>query len=263
MAEMTVATHPATTAEPVATRRGAYALMVRWHLASIGATMLPVVVIVQAMLAVGIVVGFGFLVPSMDASTALFLSTGAPTVLLVMVGLVVVPQEVAAGRANGSFTYLRTLPIARWVLLASYLTVWTAVALPGLLAALLTAWLRYGVTFAIDLPLLLAVSILMVVMATAVGFAIAVSLPQLLAMVTTQVLVFFILLFSPITFPASQLPGWFQALHDVLPVQAAADAMRAALASDTFALDGGDLLVLGLWCLAGLAVSLRALAHRP
>lgn len=254
---------------PLASRRlaatgpGAYALMVRWHLASVGATMLPVVVVVQALLAVGIVVGFGFLVPDMDTATARFLSTGAPTVLLLTVGLVVVPQQVAAARANGSFTYLRTLPVSRWLLLASYVTVWTAIALPGLLTALLAARLRYGVDFAIDLPLLLAVSALMVVMATAVGFAIAVSLPQLLAMVASQVLVFFVLLFSPITFPASQLPGWFRTVHEYLPVQAAADLMRAALASDTFAFERRGLIVLGLWCLAGLLISLRSLAHRP
>ena len=30
-------------------------------------------------------------------------------------------------------------------------------------------------------------------------------------------LVFFVLLFSPIVFPASQLPGWLYDLHRVLP----------------------------------------------
>jgi ABC-2 type transport system permease protein len=240
----------------------AFRMLVRWQLASLGTTMLPVIVVVQALLAVGIVVGFGLLIPSMDPATALFLSTGAPTVLLMTVGLVIVPQAVATARANGSFAYLRSLPVARPLLLASDLTVWAAVALPGIVGAIAAARWHYDLTFRFDWVLLAAASVLIVVTATAVGFAIAVALPQALAMVLSQVLVFFVLLFSPITYPASQLPTWFQTVHDHLPMQAAADAMRAGLASGAYTVQGRDLLVLALWCAAGIAISLRALTRR-
>ena len=35
--------------------------------------------------------------------------------------------------------------------------------------------------------------------------------------------------FSPVTFPASQLPDWFRAVHDVLPFRPARDLLRAGL----------------------------------
>jgi ABC-2 type transport system permease protein len=261
-----VATLPAL---PVAADRGAaagpaaaFGLLVRWQLASLGTTMLPLIVVVQALLAVGIVIGFGLLIPSMDPATALFLSTGAPTVLLMTVGLVIVPQAVATAKANGTFAYVRSLPVPRSLLLLGDLTVWATVALPGIAGAILAATWRYDLTFSFDWVVLVAASVLTVVTATAVGYAIAVALPQALAMVMSQVLVFFVLLFSPITFPASQLPSWFQTVHAYLPMQAAGDAIRAGLASGTYSVAGRDLLVLALWCAAGVAISLRALARR-
>src|SRR5690625_3288373 len=209
--------------------------------------MLPPVICVQAMLAAGIVVGFGFLIPAISTDSALFLSSGVPTILLLTVGLVIVPQGVARGRASGALDYQRALPVARPLLLLVDLVVWTLIALPGVAIGLLVAWLRYDLTFSFDWPVLLLASLLVTTMATAVGYAIAVTLPAMLAQLVSQVLVFFVLLFSPITFPASRLPDWFQTLHSVLPVHAAADLMRAGIASDAFTAEGRDLLVLALW----------------
>ena len=238
-----------------------YRALLRWTTAQIGA-MLPLVVVVQALLAAGIIVGFGYLIPDIDRPTAQFLSTGAPTVLLMVVGLVLVPQGVAQARTSGTFAYLRALPVPRPLLLAADLTVWLLVALPSIAVAVIVAHLRYGFGFAFDWPLLVAASLLITVTATAVGYAIAVSLPPLLAQLSTQVLVFFVMLFSPITFPASQLPAWFQSLHDVLPIRPAADLLRAGLLSGTYSASWRDLAVLIVWCVFGLTISVRALVRR-
>ncbi|GAA1132537.1 ABC transporter permease [Citricoccus alkalitolerans] len=239
----------------------AFLAMMRWSLASIG-SMLPLIVVIQAMLAAGIVIGFGFLIPEITAESALFLSSGAPTILLLTIGLVIVPQGVARARASGALDYQRALPVSRPLVLTVDLVVWTLIALPGVVIGLFVAWLRYDLTYSFDWPLLLLASVLVTTMATAVGYAIAVTLPPMLAQLASQVLVFFVLLFSPITFPASQLPDWFQALHAVLPIQPAADLMRAGIASDTYAADGRDLLVLALWTVIGLLVTTRALVRR-
>ncbi|MPV35686.1 ABC transporter permease [Georgenia subflava] len=259
---------PATTArpaEPLAPSAApwwtSYRTLLRWQVAQIGA-LLPLVVIVQFLLAGGIIIGFGFLIPDIDPATALFLSTGAPTVLLLTIGLVLVPQGVARARTDGTFNYMRSLPLPRPLLLAADLTIWLLIGMPSVAVGVLVAQLRYDLALAFDWPLLIAATVLVTVMATAVGYAIAVALPPMLAQLVTQVLVFFVLLFSPITFPAGQLPGWFQTVHDVLPVRAGADLLRAGLASDTFTASGRDLVVLALWCLAGLAITLRALVRR-
>lgn len=238
-----------------------YSTLLRWTLSQMGA-MLPLIVVVQALLAGGIIIGFGFLIPDIDPATALFLSTGAPTVLLLTIGFVMVPQGVAKARTDGTFHHMRSMPVWRPLLLLADLTVWVIVALPSVAVAVLVAIWRYDITLSLNWPVLLSATVLVTVTAAAVGYAIAVTLPPILAQLVTQVLVFFVLLFSPITFPVEQLPQWFQAVHDVLPIRPGADLVRAGLASDTFAASARDLLVLAGWCAVGLAVSLRALVRR-
>lgn len=241
--------------------RTTYTTLLRWQVAQIG-PLLPLVVVIQALLAAGMIVGFGFLIPDIDPATALFLSTGAPTVLLLTIGFVIVPQGVARARTDGTFAYMRSLPLARPLLLAADLTVWLLIALPSVAVGVVVARLRYDLDLSFDWPVLVAAALLVTLMATAVGYAIAVSLQPMLAQLLTQVLVFFVLLFSPITFPASQLPGWFQTVHDVLPARPGADLLRAGLASGVFDASGRDLLVLLVWCALGVAVTLRALVRR-
>lgn len=262
MPENATATRPTTMPAPSATGAGTvYLTLLRWTLSQIGALM-PLIVVVQALLAAGIIVGFGFLIPDIAPETALFLSTGAPTVLLLTLGFVMVPQGVSRARMDGTFHYMRSIPVHRPLLLAADLTVWLLVAIPSVLVAVLVALWRYDITLSLDWPVLLSATLLVTVTATAVGYAIAVTLPPMLAQLITQVLVFFVLLFSPITFPVEQLPEWFRAVHAVLPIQPGADLVRAGLASDVFSAGWRDLLVLLAWCLGGLVVSLRALVRR-
>ncbi len=240
-----------------------YATVLRWHLLSLG-PMMPLVVVVQAVLAMGVIVGFGFLVPGIDSepATALFLSTGAPTVLMLTIGFVMVPQAVSTARTNGTYTYMRCLPIPRALLLATELTMWLLVAAPSVAVAELVAWMRFDLDLSLELPVLLGATLLVVLMASSLGYALAVTLRPMLAQVVTQVLVFFVMLFSPVTFPAERLPGWFQSLHDWLPVRPGADLVRAGLACHTYPFHTRDLLVLLVWTGAGMLVTLRALARR-
>lgn len=257
-----VQTTPLEPVAPVQVRLWAgFRTMMRWSLASTGA-MLPLIVIIQAMLAAGIILGFGFLIPDINRESALFLSSGAPTILLLTIGLVIVPQGVSRAKASGAFDYQRALPVSRPLLLLVDLVVWALIAMPGVAVGLVVAWLRYDVAFAFDWPLLIVASLLVTTMATAVGYAIAVSLQPMLAQMVSQVLVFFVLLFSPIAFPAGQLPLWFQTVHSILPIQPAAALMRAGIASDTFAFSGSDLLVLVLWTALGLLITTWALVRR-
>lgn len=239
----------------------AYRTLLGWQLAQIGA-LLPLIVVVQALLAAGIVVGFGLLVPEIDAATALFLATGAPTVLLLTVGLAIVPQGVARARIDGTFTYMRALPVPRPLLFLADLTVWIVVCAPSVGVAVLVGRLRFDLDLSVRWPLLVGAALLVTVTATSVGYALAVLVRPVLAQLVSQVLVFFVLLFSPVTFPADRLPGWFRALHDVLPVRPGADLLRAGLAADAYPAAARDLAVLLAWCALGVAVSLRALVRR-
>lgn len=265
MSETNAVTTSGTPSRPIApTQAGpwtGFLSLMHWSLASTGA-MLPLIIIVQTMLATGLIIGFGFVIGDVTPDIALYLSTGAPTILLLTVGLVIVPQGVSRARASGAFDYQRALPVARPLLLLVDLVVWALIALPGVAVGLLVAWFRFDLTFSFDWPLLIAASVLITTMSTAVGYAIAVSMPPMPAQMVSQVLVFFVLLFSPLTFPADQLPTWFQALHDYLPVRPAADLLRAGIADDVFAAHGRDLMVLVAWTGLGLLVTGRALVRR-
>ena len=263
-APMPLSVTPRAPAPHVPVRAGTvtgFLALMRWSLASTGA-MLPLIVIIQAMLAAGIIIGFGFVIGDITPAGALFLSAGAPTILLLTIGLVIVPQGVSRARASGALDYQRALPVARPLLLIVDLVVWALIALPGVAVGLIVARLRFGLTFSFDWPLLILASLLVTTMATAVGYAIAVSLPPVPAQMASQVLVFFVLLFSPITFPAEQLPQWFQLLHDLLPIRPAADLLRAGIAAQSFTAELRDLLVLVAWTALGLVVTARALVRR-
>ncbi|AFR09004.1 MULTISPECIES: ABC transporter permease [Nocardiopsis] len=235
--------------------------LLRWTMAQTGA-MMPLFIVVQAAIAGAVVVGFGLLVPDIDAPTAELLSTGAPTILILVIGLVLCPWGVAGARTSGTLTYQRALPVPRPLLLVADLVVWLVIALPSIPVTVLVARLRYGIEYSIDWPLLVGAFVLATIMAVSVGYATAMLLSPMMSQLVSQVMVFFVMLFSPVTFPKEQLPEWFQAVHSVLPFQAAADLLRAGLLSDRFEPSGQGLVVLIVWCLLGLIISVRAVIRR-
>ena len=111
---------------------------------------LPLGIVVQALFAVGIVVGYPLLFPSLDRLTILYLATGAPAVSLISMGLVAVPQLVAQARTEGTLDYMRTLPVPRVVYLLADMTVWLAVVLPGVVFAVGVGTVRFGLNLQIS-----------------------------------------------------------------------------------------------------------------
>jgi ABC-2 type transport system permease protein len=237
-----------------------YGLLVQWQARRIS-WLLPLIVCVQVVLAVGIIVGFGFLLPEVDPETALFLTTGAPTLLLLVIGLVLVPQMVSEAKTQGTYGWTRALPVPRMAFLAADATVWFAAMLPGLVISLLVARWHYDLALSVS-PLVVVAVLLVGLTATGVGYAIASFVPPMLTLLLTNLLLFAALMFSPVNFPAERLPGWLQAVHEVLPITAMADVMRGTLARDSFALGIGPFAILAVWCAAGFAASYAALSRR-
>lgn len=235
--------------------------LLRWNMAQNGA-LLPLFTVIQALIAAAIIIGFGFLIPEADTATAQFLSSGAPVVMIMVIGFVLCPLGVAQARTKGTLTYLRALPLPRALHFLCDVVMWIVIALPAVPVTVLVSSLRYDFSYSLDWTLLITSTLLITVMAVSTGYALAVILPPAVAQLVTQVLVFFIMLFSPVTFPQSQLPGWFQSVHDFLPFSAAADLLRSGLLSDSFSPDARDLLVLAAWTALGVAISIRALIKR-
>ncbi len=98
--------------------------------------------------------------------------------------------------------------------------------------------------------------------ATSTGYAMASILPPMLSNLITQVLVIFVIMFSPLNFPADRLPDWLAAIHRILPIQAMGEAMRGTLAGNDFPLTAGTFLLLGCWCVATFAGTCAVLTRR-
>lgn len=237
-----------------------YGLLLGWA-GLRGRATLPLNLVIQTCLAVGIIVGFAFLVPSLDDGTALYFATGAPVLGLVTVGMVIGPQEVASAKQEGIFEFNRSLPVPRSALIASDATIALVTALPGMLAALVVAALRFDLNLQIS-PLVVPAVLLTAAAAIGIGYGIGYGLAPPLARMMSQLVVFVALMFSPIAFPVSRLPDWFAAVHLVLPFQYMAESVRDTLSVPP---DGVRLLpfaVLIVWSLAGFLVAFRMMSRR-
>jgi ABC-2 type transport system permease protein len=224
-------------------------------------TYLPLMVVVQVFMAVATVIGYGLLVGDPDPATALYLATGAPTVTLITIGLVVTPQLLSQSRTEGSLDWMRTLPVPRSLFLVSDLLVWTLLALPGMVLGVVAGVLRFDIDLS-PAPWLVPGALLVSLTAAAVGYAMASLLAPAVASLTTQALVFVVLLFSPVSYPAERMPGWLQGAHDWLPIEPMAQLVRAGLVSDAFTLPARSLVVLLVWCVASVAGAVWALRRR-
>ena len=235
-------------------------LLVQWQLRR-SSTVMPLLVVVQIAMAVATVVGYGLLVGNPSPDVALYLATGAPTITLITVGLVMTPQMLAQAKTEGSLDWMRTLPVPRWTFLASDLLMWTLIALPGMVLGIVAGVLRFDVNLSIA-PWVVLAALLVSLTSASVGYAMASVLPPMLAMLLTQVLVFVVLLFSPVSYPASRMPEWLQTAHEFLPIEPMAQLVRAGLARDAFTVPGRSVVVLCAWCAVSVTAALVALRRR-
>ncbi|MBN1320585.1 MAG: ABC transporter permease [Thermoleophilia bacterium] len=237
-----------------------YTLMLKWQ-ALTSKTVLPLTLIVQLMIAAGFIIGIGFFYPEMTSDTAKYLTTGAPTITLLMIGLVLVPQMVAMSRSAGTFDYIWSLPVPRLVYMAADATVWVLVSLPGVILSLILGAVYFD--FSLELSWLAIPAVLLISLTGVfIGYSIAHAVPKPeLATLATQVIVFLIMLFSPVMYPASQLPGWMEAIHKVFPVVYMADLSRGTL-TDLDVNLGLAFAVVGAWCVLGLVVATLLVRRR-
>lgn len=230
-----------------------YYLMLKWVFLS-NRTWLSLNLAVQIMIAVGFIYGISFFYPSITPNIAKYLTSGAPTLILVTVGLVMGPQIVAMMRIEGTFDYVWSLPVPRMVYIAADATNMFGTTLPGIILAVALGASYFGFGLHIS-PLVIPAAILISLSGTFVGYSIAFALPQpKMVQVLTQVVVFLVMLFSPIMYPAAQLPRWLQDIHRVLPLEYMANLVRGTL-TDLDVNLGLAFGVVGAWFVVGLVAT--------
>lgn len=171
-------------------------------------------------------------------------------------------MNVARERLEGTFDFIWSLPVPRSAQATSTFLLFTALSLPGTVLALVVASWRYGVRLDIC-PLIVPGTVLCALMAISVGYgmALAISNPLLVNLVTNA-LIFVVLLFSPIVFPASQFPGWLRAADRVLPFYNMAEVIRAGLTNGLVTDLTTCYLILLAWTVVGWAMTAWVVGRR-
>ena len=100
-------------------------------------------------------------------------------------------------------------------------------------------------------------------MSTSVGFglALAVTDPRVTNLIG-NVLIFFVLLFSPIIVPIDQFPGWLAAIHHWLPFYSMAEVIRGSLSDGLATGVTRAYLVLGAWTIGSWLLAGYVVARR-
>jgi ABC-2 type transport system permease protein len=218
--------------------------------------------LVQAAFIVGFVYGFGYFIPGISETGALYITTGAAANAIVTVALVGLPQYVSEAKAMGRFEYFLTLPISRELYILAIATTVVVNALPGVVLALLLGSLNYGLTLEVS-PWVIVVVPLAIASMAGFGVAIAVLSPhQQLTNAITQLLIFYVILFAPIMMPESQLPVFFRAMADFFPTTYVADAVRATLTDLEGTNLARSLFMMAAFALLSLAASSVAVRRR-
>ncbi len=237
-----------------------YGLMLKWQALS-NKPILPLNFVVQLMIAGGFVIGIGFFYPQITPETAKFLTTGAPTISLLMIGLVLVPQVVAMSRKEGTFDYIWSLPIPRMVYVFADATIWILVSLPGVILSLVLGSVYYHFALHIN-PLVIPAVLLIAMTGIFIGYSIAHGAPKPeMASLATQIIVFAIMIFSPVMYPIEQLPEWLADLHRVLPITYMAQLLRGTLTDLNVNL-GLAFAVVGGWFIFGLVITSLLIRRR-
>jgi ABC-2 type transport system permease protein len=206
----------------------AYWRMVAWDIADLRLH-LPVLSCVLILQGAGFVYGMGLLFARMPQSAAMFVATGAPVMNLITAGLIFEPQLVAQRRIQGSYEFLQVLPVPRSATALAWYTVALATALPAMVLTLLAGLARYHLHLAIT-PMVIPAVLLTCLTGVLMGLAVAHGVAQPMAANLISVTLIFVMTgFSPVNFPAGQLPGWLAGVNQWLPFGSMATITRAAL----------------------------------
>jgi ABC-2 type transport system permease protein len=205
-----------------------YWRMVAWDFAGLRLH-LPVLSCVLVLQGAGFVYGMGLLFADMPQSAAMYVSTGAPVMNLITAGLIFEPQLVAQHRMQGSYEFLQALPAPRSATALAWYTVALVTALPAVVLTLLTGLARYHLHLSVT-PMVIPAVLLTCLTGVLMGLAVAHGVAQPMAANLISVTLIFVMTgFSPVNFPAGQLPGWLASANQWLPFGSMATITRSAL----------------------------------
>lgn len=238
-----------------------YTMMLRFDVRGLG-PWLAIGLVIQVLMGAGMAIMYGFYLGDVPPAVGTFIAAGVPAIALIPIGFVLVPNMVAQQRIAQTYDFLWSLPVPRLAAAASTFTVFTVMALPGVAIALVVGAWNYDAQLSVSAMIIPAV-LLTSLMTTSVGFGMAhgVKNPIVINFLTNMI-VFFVLLFSPIVIPITQFPDWLASVHRVLPFYHMAQVIRDALTTGLVTNVGLSYLVLSTWTVTGWIVTAWVVGRR-
>jgi ABC-2 type transport system permease protein len=238
-----------------------YRTMLRFEITNLRLFLL-VTLIIQTLVGAGMGIMYGFFLGDLSSASRTFLVSGIPALALFPLGFVLIPSVIADHRFADTYDYIWSLPVPRSASAAATFTVFAFLSLPGVVVAVgLSCWV-YGVTLTPGLMMVPA-AVLSTAMATSVGYAMghAVRNPRMINPLT-NLLVFLVLMFSPIVVPIEQFPAGLAAIHHVLPFWHMANVLRDGLTSGLVDHVARSYAVLAAWLIAAWSVTAWVISRR-
>lgn len=243
--------------------RNGYTSMLRFEIRN-QRTYLTIGLTIQVLLGAGMALMYGYYFGDLDAAQQTFLVTGIPTLALVPIGFVMVPNAIMEHKLRDTYDYVWSLPMPRMSSALATFTIFTALAIPGTFAALLIASATYDVDLRVS-PMILPAVLLTAAIATSVGYAIGHLVPEPRAItLISNMLLFLVLLFSPIVTAIELFPDWWATAHRVMPFWhmsvVVRDALTEGAVSSSVGFSYGVLVVWGVvsWLVAAAVVGRRS-----
>ena len=226
-------------------------------------TFLGFAFVIQLLMGAGAALMYGYYFGDLSAAQQTFLVTGIPALALIPIGFVMVPSTIEERRLRDTYDYIWSLPVPRLASALASFTIFTTLAVPGTVVALVAGSAIYHIQLQVSWAIVPAM-LLTSAVSTSVGYAMghAIAEPRVTNLIG-NVLIFLVLLFSPIVVPITQFPDWWASVHHVLPFWHMAVVIRAGLTQGmlTTSVTVSYLVLLawtlGSWLLAGWVVGRR------
>lgn len=239
-----------------------YRSMLRFELKSLR-SYITLGLVIQVLMGAGMALMYGYYFGDLGTIQQTFIVTGIPTLALVPVGFVMVPASIMEHKIRQTYDYVWTLPSPRAASAAATFTVFTAMAIPGTVVAVVLAAVIYDVDLQVSWAIIPAI-LLTAVMATSVGFALGHVIPEpRITNLITNMIIFLVLLFSPIVVPIEQFPDWWAAVCRVLPFWHMSVVIRAGLTEGLVTTSvAASYAVLILWTIGSCAAGAMVVGRR-
>lgn len=238
-----------------------YVAMLRWVLAQ-QRVLFGMILFTQVVMGIGAALMYRFYLGPVDPTTANYLVSGIPALSLIPVGFVLVPILVMQEKARGTHEFTWSLPVPRLAPVAATFTVFTVIVLPiAALSTWLAAW-QFDVDLVVSWQALPA-ALLAALVATSVGYGMAMAIPEpRLTNLITNIVIFLVLLFSPIVIPIERFPDWAESVHRALPFFHMSNLVRGTLTQGLAEQVVTSSLVLMAWAVLGWGAVARIVGKR-